>query len=169
MVFWNAIINGSHFYSHVSSDNKKHKVYNWILHEIKYHSKQLSYLQSSGSQSIVWMLNSMVLLALVTSVQWTPPDFPPVKHCRTVFTISVSATVVRKSSISTAEVGILRDYPNEPGVDGAEHGAVRHDSFVDLANVVHQPAKLHCAEVSANGEPCFMLQDDNHISQSVIW
>lgn len=40
------------------------------------------YRQSSGSQSKVWMLKSMVLLALVTSVQWTPPDFPPVKHCR---------------------------------------------------------------------------------------
>lgn len=52
--------------------------------ELKTSDRQLSYLQSSGSQSIVWMLNSMVLLAFVTSVQWTPPDFPPVKHCRTV-------------------------------------------------------------------------------------
>lgn len=101
----------------------------------------------------------MVLLAFVTSVQWTPPELPPVKHCRTVFTLAVSATIVRKNSITTAEVGILSYYPNEPGVDGAEHGAVRHDSFVDLVYVVHQPAKLHCAEVSANGEPCFMLQN----------
>lgn len=45
-------------------------------------TKKLSYLHSSGSQFIVWMLNSMVLLALVTSVQWTPPDLPPVKHCQ---------------------------------------------------------------------------------------
>lgn len=45
-------------------------------------STQVWYLQSSGSQSSVWMLKSMVLLALVTSVQWTPPDRPPVKHCR---------------------------------------------------------------------------------------
>lgn len=44
--------------------------------------KNVWYRQSSGSQSKVWMLKSMVLLALVTSVQWTPPDFPPVKHCR---------------------------------------------------------------------------------------
>lgn len=49
----------------------------------KNNERQLSYLHSSGSQSIVWILNSMVLLALVTSVQWTPPDLPPVKHCWT--------------------------------------------------------------------------------------
>lgn len=72
----------------------------------------------------------------------------------------------RKSPISTEEVGILSDYPNEPGVHGAEHGAVRNDSLVDLVYVVHQPAELHRAEVSADGEPCFMLQ--SHETQSVI-
>lgn len=53
-------------------------------------------------------------------------------------------------------------YPDEPGVHGAEHGAVRHDSFMNLVHVVHQPAKFHRAEVSANGETCFMLWDDNN-------
>lgn len=37
-------------------------------------------LQSSESHSMVWMLKSMVRLALVTSVQWTPPLLPPVRH-----------------------------------------------------------------------------------------
>lgn len=113
------------------------------------------------------MLNSMVLLALVTSVQWTPPDLPPVKHCRIVFTISVTSTTLHYVKfvfqLLRQEV---RNYPNEPGVDGAKHGAVRHDSFVDLVYVVHQPAELHCAEVSANGEACLMLQNDNHINNS---
>lgn len=40
----------------------------------------LANLQSSGSHCMVWMLKSMVRLALVTSVQWTPPLLPPVRH-----------------------------------------------------------------------------------------
>lgn len=69
------------------------------------------------------------------------------------------------NNISMAPVPLLT-YPNDPGVDSAEHGAVRHDGFMDLVHVVHQPAKFHCAEVSADGEPCFMLQDDNDMSTS---
>ncbi len=52
-------------------------------------------------------------------------------------------------------------HPDEPGVHGAEHGAVRHDGFMDLGHVVHQPAKFHRAEVSADREPRLVLQDDN--------
>lgn len=37
------------------------------------------YLHSSMSHSRVCILNSIVRLALVTSVQWTPPFCPPVK------------------------------------------------------------------------------------------
>lgn len=55
-------------------------------------------------------------------------------------------------------------HPDEPGVDGAEHGTVRHDGLVDLVHVVHQPAKFHRAEISANGESCFMLHVDNKIN-----
>ena len=51
-------------------------------------------------------------------------------------------------------------YPDEPGVHGAEHGAVRHHCIADLVHVVHQPPELHRAEVSADGEPGFMLQGD---------
>lgn len=54
-------------------------------------------------------------------------------------------------------------YPNEPGVHGAKHGAVRHDGVTDLVHVVHQPAKFHRAEVSADWEPCFMLWKDNDV------
>lgn len=31
---------------------------------------------------MVWMLKSMVRLAFETSVQWTPPLLPPVRHCK---------------------------------------------------------------------------------------
>lgn len=55
-------------------------------------------------------------------------------------------------------------YPDEPGVHGAEHGAVTHDGFPDLVYVVHQPAEFHCAEVSADRESCFMLQQENSVS-----
>lgn len=125
-------------------------------------TKKLSYLHSSGSQFIVWMLNSMVLLALVTSVQWTPPDLPPVKHCQ---------EAVRNKDqffFNSFEVQHLKKkkdkrkchYPYEPGVHGAEHGAVRHHGLVDLVHVVHQPAEFHGAEVRADRESGFMLQHD---------
>lgn len=50
-------------------------------------------------------------------------------------------------------------YPNEPGVDGAEHGAVRDDGFLDLVHVVHEPAEFHGAEVGADGETRFVLEN----------
>lgn len=48
-------------------------------------------------------------------------------------------------------------HPDEPGVHGAEHGAVGHHGVADLVHVVHQPAKLHRAEVGADREPRLML------------
>lgn len=72
------------------------------------------YRQSSGSQSKVWMLKSMVLLALVTSVQWTPPDFPPVKHCRFI-----------KNNVSTEPPAWTKHRP--PGPDFTQ---MSHESTV---------------------------------------
>lgn len=51
----------------------------WFVNGFK-HEVSVADLQSSESQSMVWMLKSMVRLALVTSVQWTPPLLPPVRH-----------------------------------------------------------------------------------------
>lgn len=55
-------------------------------------------------------------------------------------------------------------YPDEPGVHGPEHGAVTHDGFPDLVYVVHQPSEFHGAEVSADRESGFMLQEENSVS-----
>lgn len=55
-------------------------------------------------------------------------------------------------------------YPDEPGVHGAKHGAVTHDGFPDFVYVVHQPSEFHGAEVRADRESGFMLQEENSVS-----
>lgn len=49
-------------------------------------------------------------------------------------------------------------YPDEPRVHGAKHGAVGHDGVPDLVHVVHQPAQLDGAEVGADREARLVLQ-----------
>lgn len=75
------------------------------------------------------------------------------KHTQSQFLTADTTTIEGKEEVFT--------HPYEPGVHGAEHGSVRHDGFVDLVHVVHQPAELHGAEVRADRESCFMLQGDN--------
>lgn len=88
----------------------------WIPMELRWYDrmKNVRYLQSSGSQSKVWMLKSMVLLALVTSVQWTPPDFPPVKHCWFI-----------KNKVSTEPLPLTKGKPQ-----GQDFTQMSHESTV---------------------------------------
>lgn len=48
--------------------------------------------------------------------------------------------------------------PNKPGVYGAEHGAMTSHGLLDRLYIVQQPAKLHRAEVGAEREARFILQ-----------
>lgn len=113
------------------------------------------------------MLNSMVLLALVTSVQWTPPDLPPVRHCATN-KVNIVFHFIQRTCLWLLLKKEACDYPNKPGVDCAKHGAVRDHSLVDLVHVVHQPAKFDGAEVSADREPRFMLQGGNDMNVNLL-
>lgn len=54
---------------------------------IYYAYKQQAHLNSSGSHWRVRMFISRVLLALVTSVTWTPPAVPPVSLCERVWAV----------------------------------------------------------------------------------
>lgn len=82
---------------------------------------------------------------------------PPGQTLSTSQSNNCDSSIVETLSMTSTQPAKEQSYPNEPGVDGAEHGAVRDDSFVDLVHVVHQPAEFHRTEVGADGEPGFML------------
>lgn len=95
---------------------------------------------------MVWMLKSMVRLALVTSVQWTPPLLPPVRHWgNRDLTFSRGRTADEPSQVCNT-------YPDDPGVHCSKHGAPTQDRLADLSHIVQQPAELHRAEVRADGK-----------------
>ena len=48
-------------------------------------------------------------------------------------------------------------HPDEPGVDGPEHGSVCQDGLADLVHVIHHPAELHSAEVRTDGQAGLVL------------
>lgn len=89
---------------------------------------------------------------------WFPPRQTLLGRHLKAFNIA-SSVHLQLPPISTKEVRqeIYED-PNKPGVYGAEHGTARSHGLLDGLYVVQQPAKLHGAEVGAEREARFMLQ-----------
>lgn len=52
----------------------------------------------------------------------------------------------------------MRQYPDEPRIDGAEKAAVVLDGIKDIGDVVHQPAQFQRAKVRADRQTTALLQ-----------
>lgn len=116
------------------------------------------YLHSSGSQSMVWMLKSIVRLALETSVQWMPPFLPPVMHWGKNKTKQWTMCFTHWKWKSCTVAGFKRSYPDDPGVHRAEHGSLTQYCLSHFIHVVQKPTQLHRTEVGADWKACLVLQ-----------